>query len=234
MEFILIRHGQSESNARLTLALDSDLTDLGVRQAEATARYLLSESLLSAPARAEIFVSPFRRALQTCRPLARLAGIRAHVYADVCEFFADSNDAYRAFTGLAPDEICEQYPFVRLDGPVACPADWWPSALESRQAIYDRAARVRDHLVGRYGATDRQVVIYSHAEPLGRLIEALLFVDPAPDWPPWTENCGINRLRVRVSGEAAELIVANDTSHLEALGLISPVYPGTAPWATED
>jgi len=222
LELILIRHGQSESNARLTTHLDAALTPLGVKQAHATADYLL-DHIFSDSTEKHILVSPFRRTLQTCEPLAvRLPGI-AEAYPRMCEFFSPEVNAYEKFSGQSEEEIKKNYPGISTDecGGRAC---WWPEKLESLSDIYGRMQSVRDDLWGRYGEYNSQVVLYSHAEPIGRLIEVLLHADPNPGWPPWTQNCGIDRLTVNSNIVAATLDTFNDISHLTALGLVSPIF----------
>jgi broad specificity phosphatase PhoE len=224
VELILIRHGQSESNARLTMELDSRLTELGRRQADATAVYL-TDRILRDPKAAQVFVSPFRRTLETCRPYALRAGVSAHAYPNMCEHFAADNAAYHSFDGLTADEIEQEFPFVVLDSILACDSRWWPAALEDVNAMYCRAERVRDTLLERYGSSDVQVVIFSHAEPIGRLVEAMQRVGPVQGWPPWSENCGVTRLLVHDPSKPAELVTINDVSHLQALGIVSPTNP---------
>ncbi len=226
MEVILIRHGQSQSNARLTDALDAKLTDLGERQALATAKYLLSSRILADLSKVVVFVSPFHRTLQTCKPFTELTGISAHAYPDMCEYFSRDTEAYREFVGLSDEEIRRQFPKVEIDTIFQCQGAWWPSSPEDVNSIYQRAERVRNTLIERYFTTNNKIIIYSHAEPIGRLVEAMQRVPPSLGWPPWSENCGITRLLVGRTDEPAELVVLNDTSHLRDLGLVSPTFPG--------
>ncbi len=234
MEFILIRHGQSESNARLTLALDAVLTELGQSQAVATANALLDKLIVNDLSRCSVYASPFRRTLQTSAPFAERSGLTVLAYPDLCEYFNSHNAAYQSFTGITSGERAEEFPFVADDSSFPCPPNWWPSTPEDVQAIYQRACRVRDTLYRRYcasaaqeiGCGAQQVIIFSHAEPIGRLIEAMLHSQPSQGWPPWTENCGINRLTVTDPTLPADLTVQNDTSHLQVLGIVSPTHPG--------
>ena len=97
MLITLVRHGQSEANAGLTDHLDSFLTPLGQQQAELTAQTLSGEGLTQA------YVSPLRRTLQTIAPFCGLTGLRAEVYADICEYFSAHWPGYKNFPGLTPD-----------------------------------------------------------------------------------------------------------------------------------
>jgi broad specificity phosphatase PhoE len=212
MEITLVRHGQSEANAGLTDFLDSPLTPLGVRQARRTAQRLRAERLTKA------YVSPLRRALQTIAPTCEATGLAAEVYADVCEYFNAAWPGYKTFPGLTPAQIGEQFPFAFFGHTFPCSDTWWPQELENDSLMYARAVRVRDALLGLYARTDEHILVVSHAETVGRLTEAFLRVPPAPDDPPWSDNCGITRLRVGPDlQEPATLLLLNDTSHLTAL-----------------
>ena len=214
MEITLVRHGQSEANAGLTEHLDSPLTPLGVEQARRAARRLRGEGLTKA------YVSPLRRALQTISPTCEEAGLKAEVYADVCEYFNAIWPGYKTFPGLSPDEIRAQFPFAFFGHTFPCGETWWPQELEDDALMYARAVRVRDALVGLYAHTDEHILVVSHAETVGRLTEAFLRVPPDLDGPPWSDNCAVTRLRVsRNPDEPATLLLQNDTSHLAALDI---------------
>ncbi len=212
MEITLLRHGQSEANAGLTDFLDSPLTALGVAQARQTAQRLRGEGLTQA------YVSPLRRTLETITPFCEETGLPAEVYADVCEYFNAAWPGYKTFPGLTPAQIGEQFPFAFFGHTFPCSEAWWPQELEDDALMYARAVRVRDALLGLYAHTDARLLVVSHAETVGRLTEAFLRVPPASDGPPWSDNCGITRLRVGPDlEEPATLLTQNDTSHLTAL-----------------
>ena len=214
MEITLVRHGQSEANAGLTEFLDSPLTPLGVEQARRTAQRLRGEGLTQA------YVSPLRRTLETITPFCTATGLPAEVYADLCEYFNAAWPGYKTFPGLTPAQIGEQFPFAFFGHTFPCSEAWWPQVLEDDALMYARAARVRDALLGLYARTDARLLVVSHAETVGRLTEAFLRVPPAPDGPPWSDNCGITRLQVSVDPEEpATVLTQNDTSHLTDLSL---------------
>jgi len=192
MEITLLRHGQSENNAGLTDNLDSNLTDLGRAQAERAAQRLQPDGLT------RLFVSPLRRTLQTIAPLCTVTGQRAEVYADICEYFSPNYPKFQTFDGLTPEEIASQYPFTFIGDTFPCTVAWWPQALEDKPSMAARAV--------------------SHAEPLGRMVEAFLRVPPSPQRPPWTDNCGITRLACPSDvNEPAQLVFLNETAHLAGL-----------------
>ena len=211
MEIYLVRHGQSEANAGLTTYLDSPLTDLGREQALETANALTTAGITHA------YVSPLVRTLQTIEPICERLDIKATAFPSVCEYFSDKHPDFLTFKGLSPSEIVERFPFVTISAEFSCDLPWWPQGFETRQSAYQRAVRVRDNLLRRYGATAEKILIVTHADPLGHLIEAFTHVDPNPEYPPWSDNCAITHLRIDDVDAPATVLTQNDTSHLAAL-----------------
>ena len=211
MRITLVRHGQSEANAGLTEHLDSPLTVLGRQQADLTAQVLSQAGLTRA------YVSPLRRTLQTIAPFCDLSGMRAEVYADICEYFSANWPGYLHFPGLSPDEITTQFPFAFFGATFPCSAAWWPQELENDTLMFARAERVRDALIKLHGGSDEHILIVSHAETVGRLTEAFLRIPKVTDEPPWSDNCGITRLNLVDPQQPAEMLTQNDTTHLADL-----------------
>ena len=217
MHITLVRHGQSEANAGLTDHLDSFLTPLGQQQVVLTAQTLSGEGLTRA------YVSPLRRTLQTIAPFCDLTGLKAEVYADICEYFSAHWPGYKNFPGLTPDEITEQFPFAFFGVTFPCSASWWPQTLEDDQKMYARAERVRDALISLHGGSEDHLLIVSHAETVGRLTEAFLHIPAVSEEPPWSDNCGITRLYLSNPAEPAQVLTQNDITHLADL---DPNAPG--------
>jgi broad specificity phosphatase PhoE len=112
MRLLLLRHGQTHGNT--AGALDTaepglDLTDLGLRQAEAAARALAEHGV------DQIFVSPLMRTHQTAAPLARLLGIEPRQVSGLREIsagdfeMADDHDAIAGYIGTVADWIEGRY-----------------------------------------------------------------------------------------------------------------------------
>ena len=212
MDIFIVRHGQSEANAGLTEDLDSPLTALGRRQAARTAERLRGEGLT------RTYVSPLRRTLETIAPTCAATGLRAEVYADICEYFSPNYAAFRTFQGLTPADIAQEFPFTFFSDTFPCSSTWWPQSMEDDQIMYARAVRVRDALLGLYRGSAERLLIVSHAETVGRLIEAFLRIPPNPEDPPWSENCAISRLTCSdAPDQPAILDYQNDTAHLQGL-----------------
>jgi probable phosphoglycerate mutase len=207
MELYLLRHGQSEANAGLTDNLDSGLTPLGRQQADAAAERLAGLAL------DVVFVSPLLRTLETAEPICRSTGLKAVLYPEICEFFSPNYPAFQSFRGLAPAEILRRFPFVSADSDLPCELAWWPKAFEDDRSMYARAERVRDALQRRYDGQPVRALVVTHAETVGRLIEAFLRIAPDPN-PPWSDNCGLSLVRWDPPRPAGELVFLNDTWHL--------------------
>ena len=71
VELLLIRHGQSEANAGLSLDLDSSLSDTGLEQARQLAQRLGDHDLSGFVA----LTSPYRRTRQTADEIAKATGM---------------------------------------------------------------------------------------------------------------------------------------------------------------
>ena len=211
MKLFLLRHGQSQNNAGLTDHLDSDLTPLGEAQAARTGEHLTTLAI------DHVYVSPLRRTLQTIAPYCLLAHARAQLYPQVCEYFSANYPAFKEFPGLAPSRIREEFPFVDVDPASGCDDVWWPQEFENDDIVYARAVKVRDALTAQFGDTDTHVLIVSHADVVGRLIEAFLRVPPVPDDPPWADNCALALLECDASGAPARVIYQNSTDHLKGV-----------------
>jgi broad specificity phosphatase PhoE len=141
---VLVRHGQTEwsANGKHTSRTDLDLTEAGVRQAEAL-RPVLAERKFVA-----VLSSPRRRALRT----AELAGVAVStVDADLVEW------DYGEYEGLTSAEIRQTRPdwWLWTDG---CPGGESPPEVGAR---LDRVlARVRPLLA------DGDVAVVSHGHAL--------------------------------------------------------------------
>jgi broad specificity phosphatase PhoE len=134
----LLRHGQSEFNVRFTETkrdpgiVDPDLTELGHLQAEAAAEALAGERI------ARIIVSPYTRALQTARPVARRLGVPVIVNPLVRERAAFVCDIGKPGSALA--RAWPEHDFT------AIPEIWWPALEEPAPQAEARAARFRGEM----------------------------------------------------------------------------------------
>ncbi|MDQ3747113.1 MAG: histidine phosphatase family protein, partial [Acidobacteriota bacterium] len=146
---LLVRHGQSQGNAERRFGGHSPtpLSELGRRQAEATARALASEGVTA------IYSSDLLRAAQTAEPLARMTGL------EINRTSALRERSVGLMEGLTFEEAAERYPeeyaaLLRRD------FEHVLAGGESYRQLLDRAAAELDRAVERQrGGT---VVAFSH------------------------------------------------------------------------
>ena len=105
-EFYLIRHGESVANLLHSLAGSTDvpLTELGINQAEATARALRDIHFDA------VYSSPLVRAVDTAKPHAEMRGLRVQVHEGVREIFLGE------WEGRRVDEIIKSYGISSYEG----------------------------------------------------------------------------------------------------------------------
>jgi broad specificity phosphatase PhoE len=219
MEITLVRHAESLANAGVTDDVDSSLTDRGRRQARLTADWFRNDIARSG-ALERAYVSPFRRTIETFAPIYDATRVPAEVYGGVCEYFSDTDPRYDNFVGRSPSEILTGLSWVEGDSEFSRTAAWWPRRQENDKAIVARANVALDAVKRRYGNSRSRLLIVSHAETIGRLVEAMLGQTPQVD-PPWTDNCGIWRIVVELNRPSIALL-RNFTAHLVMLDSNAP------------
>jgi|SRR5438105_5500326 len=203
---LLVRHGQSQGNAEHRFGGHSPtpLSELGLRQAEATARALAAEGVTA------IYSSDLLRAVQTAGPLARETGLELNQTGALRE------RSVGRMEGLTFEEAAEAYPeeygaLLRRD------FEHVLSGGESYRQLLDRAAAELDRAIERHrGGT---IVAFSHTGTICILALHLMGALDAPNLRPvWisSANCGVTRFEIQHGGLIRVLRV-NDTRHL--LGL---------------
>jgi broad specificity phosphatase PhoE len=200
---LLIRHGQSEGNAegRFGGHTATPLSSRGRRQAIATARALANEKLTA------IYSSDLPRAIETARPLAKIA----HLQIQLTEAFRERSVG--VMEGLTFEEAAEAHPeqyaaLLRQD------FEHVLSGGESYRQLLDRARRKLDEAieVNKGG----RIAVFSHTGTICILSLHLMGALDAPDLKPvWiaTSNCGVSRFELRDDG-FVRVASLNDTSHL--------------------
>ena len=147
MNVFVMRHGETawSVSGRHTSATDLPLTDEGRRVAERLRPVLAREAF------ARVFVSPMRRARETCE----LAGLGNAAVID--PELAEWN--YGEYEGLTPEQIHEQAPdwLVFRDG---CPGGETPEQVSARV----------DRVIARVRAVDGNVALFAHGHVLRVLV----------------------------------------------------------------
>jgi 2,3-bisphosphoglycerate-dependent phosphoglycerate mutase len=203
---LLIRHGQSQGNAEQRFGghTATPLSELGRRQAEATARALATENVTA------IYASDLLRAVETAGPLARATGLV------IKQTGALRERSVGQMEGLTFEEAAEKYP----DEYAALLRRDFEHVLlggESYRQLLERAARALDEAINENrGGT---IAVFTHAGTACILALHLIGALDAPELRPvWlrTANCGINRFHLRADG-FLRVLALNDTRHLAAL-----------------
>jgi probable phosphoglycerate mutase len=200
---LLVRHGQSQGNAERRFGGHSPtpLSELGRRQAEATARALASEGVTA------IYSSDLLRAAQTAEPLARMTGL------EINRTSALRERSVGLLEGLTFEEAAEKYPeeyaaLLRRD------FEHVLAGGESYRQLLDRASAELDRAVERQrGGT---IAAFSHTGTICILVLHLMGALDAPNLKPvWIScaNCGVTRFEIQHGG-LTRLLRANDTRHL--------------------
>jgi probable phosphoglycerate mutase len=200
---LLIRHGQSRGNAegRFGGHSPTPLSELGHRQAEATARALASERVTA------LYSSDLLRAVQTAEPLARATGL------EITETPALRERSVGLMEGLTFEEAAAAHPeeyaaLLRRD------FEHVLAGGESYRQLLDRASAELDRAVERHrGGT---LALFSHTGTICILALHLMGALDAPTLKPvWlsSSNCGITRFELRSDG-FVRVSALNDTRHL--------------------
>jgi probable phosphoglycerate mutase len=199
-ELLLVRHGQSSSNAagRATGEADAALTPLGERQAEATAAVIATRSV------AALYTSDLRRAVESAHAIERVTGLTAVRSAALRE------RSLGELSDLPFKELAARYP-----------ADW--AAIESAnldarppggESLRDCSQRLRPFLgevLARHAG--ERIVLVSHRMLLDHLLRLLLGVEEtAPRCTFDTDNGGIHRV-LHWDG-CVRVLELNGTAHL--------------------
>lgn len=200
---LLVRHGQSQGNAERRFGGHSPtpLSELGHRQAGATARALAAEGVTA------IYSSDLLRAVETAAPLARMTGL------EINRTSALRERSVGLMEGLTFEEAAEAYPeeyaaLLRRD------FEHVLRGGESYRQLLDRASAELDRAIERHrGGT---IVAFSHTGTICILVLHIMGALDAPNLKPvWisSANCGVTRFEIQRGG-LTRLLRANDTRHL--------------------
>ncbi|MET8797959.1 histidine phosphatase family protein [Nocardia sp. NPDC004568] len=168
---ILLRHGQTEWNAndRMQGQIDTDLTDLGRRQAKEAARELVSHKAVG------LISSDLRRAYDTALALSEHSGL------DVVREPRLRETHLGDWQGMGDVEVDSLYPGARLEWRMD--ATFTPPGGESKLEVGARALPVVQELFDERqdwpGAT---MILVAHGGLIAALTAALLDLPPR-NWP---------------------------------------------------
>ena len=197
MQLLIVRHARPHRSDGEAATADPELTDLGHRQAEATAQFLVDEGI------DHVVASPLRRAQQTAAPLAA----RLSQDVETVEGLREIDPFGGAY--VPAEEITMEHQIV------ADLADD-PHALFRSVGGFERFRSVVvaafDDIVGRNRG--RTVAVYCHGTVIGTYLSALLDSDDPFTLLP--DYCGL--YRVAASSDGLRTVrSANETGHVRHL-----------------
>ena len=192
-ELVLVRHGQTDANARGLLLgrLDVDLDEVGRAQAAALAAALPTPDL--------VVTSPLARARQTA------AAFGAEVQVDEAWIELDYGEWDGVPAGDVPPEAWAAW---REDAAFA------PPGGESLAALTARVHAAVDGLAA--DADERRIVVVSHVSPLKAAAGWALGLGPEAAWRMYVAPASITR--IGLGRPAATLRSFNETAHLGGAG----------------
>ena len=162
-KLIMLRHGQTEYNAsgRMQGQMDTKLSDVGIRQAEAVARYMKGVNI------GYVVSSDLSRAAETARIVASSRGLPVHLDTRLRE--TNLGD----WQGQSREDVDRDYPGARAQW--RHNALWAPPGGESRIEVARRARDVINELMLAHpGWDDGAVLLVAHGGTIGSLTSDLL------------------------------------------------------------
>ena len=198
---LLIRHGQTQWNreARFRGQTDIPLDETGLRQAQATAEYVVARW-----APVAIYASPLRRAVQTAEAIAALQGLTVQPLDGLLDIH------FGELQGMAFAEARERYPDLMRAWRDAPHTVQFPGG-ESLEVIRQRStAALREVAERHLGQT---IALVAHTVVNQVLLCAVLGLGNDHFWSVRQDTCAVNVIEWH-GEERYRLALMNDTSHL--------------------
>jgi len=201
---ILVRHGQTAWNRQPRFRGQSDLPldALGLKQAEATGRYLAKRWSVAA-----VYASPMQRAMQTAEAIAEIHGLTAEPFSGLLDI------NFGEWQGHSPDEVGERYPDL-LRAWVEEPHTVRFPDGERLDDVRQRVTSGLEEVIGRHPG--QTVALVGHAVVNRVLLCAVLGLGNDHFWRLRQETCAVNVFEVDEDG-VFTMVLLNDTCHLQDL-----------------
>ncbi len=218
MQLYLIRHAESENNAKPPhdRIEDPPITAVGRLQAAHLAAWVATLKIDT------LITSPVLRALQTTRHISDATSQHVHVWANVFEeggiYPGYGPQATRGGRGLTRSDVIRH---VAPD-PSSCTLDetiiesgWWGGRdRETAAEAARRAIAVSQRLIDAFGPSGRVVVAVIHADFKRKLLSHMIDAPIDPRSFGALRNTGITKLNY--DGQSWQLDWFNSVSHLPA------------------
>lgn len=198
----LARHGETMTNREGVFCghSETDLTDLGRRQAEALAHRLVSEPIVA------VYTSGYRRAVQTAVALtaARPLPLRADPDLSEINYGEWELQKERSIARLSPF----QYRLMRAEDPA-----WQPPGGENISIVRARAAAALRRIARAHH--HQAVLVVSHGTAIHCMLAELLAVPLTHTFRFEVANCGLSILAAQAGH--FRVVSLNETAHLAGL-----------------
>jgi 2,3-bisphosphoglycerate-dependent phosphoglycerate mutase len=213
MQLYLIRHAESENNARPAYQRveDPSITPVGRLQAEALAQWTRSMKI-------DVLVtSPFRRSLQTSRMVSEVSQPgEAMIWHDVFErggcYLGYGNTNIQGRPGLGRSSIQTELPIAKIDDSIT-EAGWWAGkGKETDEETEHRAGAVIRRFVETFGPSGTSVIAVLHADFIRTMLAQMLHPTADANLFGPLRNTGITK--VDFDGQRWRLDWLNSVSHL--------------------
>lgn len=215
---LLVRHAETEDNARLRLAgwTDSDLSPRGEQQVR-----LLADHFRRAHAGVvALYASPLTRARKTAEAIGRLTGHRVQFHDDLREMYFGDLD------GKPFEELHALYAeLLRGDEDAAAPDFMWPNG-ESRNGFTERVRGALDGIAREHAG--ESVGVITHGGVVATFL-TILQGDSAAHWRQWVvPNASLTEVVWDHSTGRGALLRHGDAEHLADLAE-DPLAEASAP-----
>jgi broad specificity phosphatase PhoE len=202
-DFILVRHGQTDSNVarRWQGWSDCSLNDRGLRQAQQVAARLADQKgHIHA-----LYSSPLRRAYETAKPIAAALHLPVRLVENLKEFH------FGQLEGLTTPQFREIFPEAYAQSQNRADMSFRYPGGESRAEFFDRVGLTADSMVARHPG--QTVVVVAHGGTLRALL-AHFFPEQEETWHTFSaEHCSLTHLSL--NGHGSRVLTLNDHRHVE-------------------